>query len=365
MSKVYVNGRSVVHKGDGKVNTGAVPDVCKTPSPGGPVPVPYVNVARDGDLAKGSQTVSIEGNPIALADSHLSTSSGDDPGTAGGGLISSKTKGKMTWGSYSIDVKIQGKGVARFLDVTQHNGNTFNTAFTQQGGTGLAYGDDPVEERVKCPICKKQSPDHRLLETQVAQGTARDLLRALMTVSNERGFAHTLKPDDDGVARKGYMIGALLCKGGQKIYAAMSGQSPYLKGFEDAVELLQARDSRWTLCEPLGKTSIIRNPRGNEVPISKMPVVPGGKPAGACAAPQLLQKAQAEGHIPGAMSEVWYRPRFIKRLTQGQQTVKVTFFKNGKQVTESFGHGESVPSCKTCQVHLTQMLCDVNEKTCA
>ncbi|WP_414640688.1 PAAR-like domain-containing protein [Archangium sp.] len=80
MSKVYANGRSVVHKGDGQVNTCAVPDVCKTPSPGGPVPVPYVNVARDGALSKGSTSVTLEGNPVALKDSNLGTSSGDEPG---------------------------------------------------------------------------------------------------------------------------------------------------------------------------------------------------------------------------------------------------------------------------------------------
>ncbi|MFL5343799.1 MAG: PAAR-like domain-containing protein, partial [Hyalangium sp.] len=76
MSKVYINGRSVVHKGDGQTNVCGTPDVCKTPSPGGPIPVPYVNVAQDGDLASGSRSVSIEGNPIALEDSYLSTKPG-------------------------------------------------------------------------------------------------------------------------------------------------------------------------------------------------------------------------------------------------------------------------------------------------
>ena len=31
MSTVFANGRSIVHKGDGLVNTCAIPDVCKTP----------------------------------------------------------------------------------------------------------------------------------------------------------------------------------------------------------------------------------------------------------------------------------------------------------------------------------------------
>jgi hypothetical protein len=160
MSKVYANGRTVVHQGDGQVNTDALPDVCKTPSPGGPVPIPYVNVARDGDLANGSTSVSIEGHPVALKDSNLSTSSGDEPGTAGGGLISSKTKGKMTWASASIDVKIEGQGVIRFLDATQHNGNTFNTSFINPGSgtTAWAYGDDQP-----CTNCKKPSAQHPTL----------------------------------------------------------------------------------------------------------------------------------------------------------------------------------------------------------
>jgi hypothetical protein len=189
MSKVYANGRSVVHQGDGQINTCAVPDVCKTPSPGGPVPIPYVNVAKDGDLAKGSKSVSIEGNPIALKDSNLSTSSGDEPGTAGGGLVSSKTKGKMTWGSCSLDVKIEGQGVIRFMDVTQHNGNTFNTAFLEQGGTGLAYGDDVVDGKSDCPLCEasndpqrnadKDKKTHALLESKDAFNLAQKLIDKL------------------------------------------------------------------------------------------------------------------------------------------------------------------------------------------
>jgi hypothetical protein len=122
---VFANG-SIIH-----ATTRRVQD----PSPGGPVPVPYVNVAKSSDLAKGTKSVRIEGGAVALASSHLRTSSGDEPGTAGGGLASSKTKGKMTWGSASADIKFEGKGVVRFMDVTQHNGNTFNSAFVAAGGT--------------------------------------------------------------------------------------------------------------------------------------------------------------------------------------------------------------------------------------
>jgi hypothetical protein len=47
---VYANGRTILHKGDGLTQTSGSPDVCKTPSPGGPVPIPYPNVAMGGDL---------------------------------------------------------------------------------------------------------------------------------------------------------------------------------------------------------------------------------------------------------------------------------------------------------------------------
>lgn len=37
------------------------PDVCKTPSPAGPIPIPYPNIAGTHDLSKGSKKVKISG----------------------------------------------------------------------------------------------------------------------------------------------------------------------------------------------------------------------------------------------------------------------------------------------------------------
>ena len=78
MITVFANGRSIVHKGDRLVDTCAVPDVCKTPSPGGPVPVPYVNVALNSALTNGTKKVKVQGNPAGLQSSKLSTSTGDE-----------------------------------------------------------------------------------------------------------------------------------------------------------------------------------------------------------------------------------------------------------------------------------------------
>lgn len=373
MTKVFANGRSIVHAGDGGTNTCAAPDLCKTPSPAGPVPVPYVNVAKDSDLTEGSRSVTIDGSPVALKSSKLSTSTGDEAGTAGGGLISSKTKGKMTWGTFSLDVKFEGKGVVRFMDVTQHNGNTFNTAFIQDGGTGMAYGDDPVGESNECPrSCGHEKPDHRLLETPESRGLARQLLGTLDLISVNPKLSHlpVFKP------RGGYMLGVLLCECQKKIYTAMSGDDQALDGFKKAVELLNEQDEqkRWVVCAPVD-FSQVRNstgviPNGQTFFLETLPAPTN--PAGACAAPKLIQKVHQDGHKPGAMTEVFYFPdpavaRAQKRSKKApvSTTVEVTYLETlgteTTKVTRQFRHGDIVPSCATCQIHLTPMLCPPNK----
>ncbi|NVJ23731.1 DUF4150 domain-containing protein [Myxococcus sp. AM011] len=119
-ASVGVNKMSVVHK-DSNGTTVAAPDICKTPSPAGPVPIPYPNIARSADTAKGSKTVAVDGNPLCVKDSHFSTSTGDEAGTAGGGVASNKTRGKAEFINYSFDVKVEGKNVARAMDLMLHN----------------------------------------------------------------------------------------------------------------------------------------------------------------------------------------------------------------------------------------------------
>ncbi|NVJ24470.1 MULTISPECIES: DUF4150 domain-containing protein [Myxococcus] len=366
MSDVFANGRTIVHSGDGGTNTCAAPDVCKTPSPGGPVPVPYVNVARNSDLAEGSTSVTIDGNPVALKTSKLGTSSGDEAGTAGGGLVSAKTKGKMTWGTYSLDVKFEGKGVVRFMDVTQHNGNTFNTAFMQDGQCGFAYGDDPVG--AGCPrACGHEKAEHRILERPESTALAVKLMGTLDHISMTPKLSHLAVFKKKG----GYMLGVLVCACRQKIYAAMSGDDQALDGFKKAVELLNEHDARkrWGVCDPVDFSQVQDSmgliPDGQALFLEALPAP--RNPPGACAAPKLIQKAHQDGHKPGAMTEVFYFPeaaveRANKKSKVGvRTTVGVTYFKTlgqeTRQVTEEFRHGDVVPSCETCQIHLTPMLC--------
>jgi len=118
---VSVNMLTVIHKDSGGVSI-AFPDVCKTPAPPAPpIPIPYPNIAKSSDTAKGSKKVKVDGNPVCLKDSNFSTSTGDEAGTAGGGVVSNKTKGKAEFVNFSFDVKFEGKNVPRALDLMLHN----------------------------------------------------------------------------------------------------------------------------------------------------------------------------------------------------------------------------------------------------
>jgi uncharacterized Zn-binding protein involved in type VI secretion len=87
--------------------------------------VPYNNSLMASDLAKGSKTVKIQGNPTALEDaSEISTSMGNEAATQGGGVITHKTKGKGFFTLWSFDVKVEGKGVDRHGDPMGQNAGT-------------------------------------------------------------------------------------------------------------------------------------------------------------------------------------------------------------------------------------------------
>jgi hypothetical protein len=139
---VNVNNLSLCHKGSGGVSAATLPDVCKTPSPGGPVPVPYPNVAVSADLARGTTTVKADGgNMCANYGSEFGRSTGDEAGTAGGVASSTFIK-EATWITYSFDVKLEGKGACRLTDKMFHNHqNTVNMGGIFQKFLAAAAGD--------------------------------------------------------------------------------------------------------------------------------------------------------------------------------------------------------------------------------
>ncbi len=144
---VGVNMLSVVHKGSSGI-TIAFPDVCITPAAPSPIPIPYPNIAKSSDTAKGTKKVKCDGNPVCVKDSNFSRSMGDEAGT-NKGVASGKNMGKAEFLLYSFDVKFEGKNVPRAFDIMLHNDKNTPPFPVLQGPVIATPGTDkPV-----CLIC--------------------------------------------------------------------------------------------------------------------------------------------------------------------------------------------------------------------
>jgi hypothetical protein len=146
---VGANFLSVVHKASNGT-TIAFPDVCKTPSPAGPIPIPYPNIAMSSDTDKGSKKVKCDGESTCTKDSNFKMSTGDEAGSAGG-VVSSKTKGKAEFVLFSMDVKFEGKNVTRAFDIMLHNDKNTPPFPVLQGPIIALPGTDTP----KCLVCDK------------------------------------------------------------------------------------------------------------------------------------------------------------------------------------------------------------------
>ena len=148
-ASVGVNHLSIVNADTNGV-TIAFPDVCKTPAPpAGPIPIPYPNIARSSDTAKGTKKVKVEGKPVCVKDSNFSTSTGDEAGSVGG-VASSKTKGKAEFVNFSMDVQFEGKNVPRSFDLMLHNDKN-TPPFPLLQGPVVGLGKD--EGETTCMVC--------------------------------------------------------------------------------------------------------------------------------------------------------------------------------------------------------------------
>jgi hypothetical protein len=148
-TQVHINNRTVVHSGTSGI-TSAFPDVCKTPTPAGPVPMPYPNISQSSDTSKGSKEVSCDGQPVMLKDSEFAMSTGDEAGSAGGNVATNKIKGPSKFIMYSFDVQFEGQNVPRQLDsmICNINGSAPGTppAPCVQAG-GAAPGPEEKEDQ--------------------------------------------------------------------------------------------------------------------------------------------------------------------------------------------------------------------------
>ena len=111
--------------GDGQC--AGFPDVCKTPAPPAPfVPVPYPNMAMNTQCDGGScsSKVKITGAKAVIKGTKITMSSGDEGGTAGGGMVSSKFKGDAEFKMGSSKVKVEGKELCHLTSMVGQNGGS-------------------------------------------------------------------------------------------------------------------------------------------------------------------------------------------------------------------------------------------------
>lgn len=118
-STVFANGRGVVHKGSGGMNT-VFPDVCKTPTPAGPVPLPYPNVGTASHTSGGPAAVTVDGQMPMVKGAKYTVTSGDEAGSAGG-VLSGVIQGEAEFLLYSFDVKLEGRNACRMGDPLLQN----------------------------------------------------------------------------------------------------------------------------------------------------------------------------------------------------------------------------------------------------
>jgi len=148
---IKVNGvaNSLVHKGSNGISIATIPDVCKTPSPGGPIPIPYPNISQSATLDKGTTTVKADGGMmIAIKGSEFSLSNGDNPGVAGG-VKSSTFMKESTWILYSFDVKMDGQNACRLTDKKfQNHENTVDLAGNIQVSVNTSSGSEIGEAQI-------------------------------------------------------------------------------------------------------------------------------------------------------------------------------------------------------------------------
>ncbi|MBY5931936.1 DUF4150 domain-containing protein [Tateyamaria omphalii] len=188
---IRVNGLTITHRGSGGTHSNSVPDVCRTPGKGRPVP--YAITAVNPDIVKGTTTVHADGgNMIANRPSEFSRCSGDEAGSMNG--VSSGTHLKQSnWITYSPNVYMEGENVCRLTDKLFMNNRN---CISGQGGQVERVFDtgDPVldalceifcEVREEWQECRRRHGPGSRQCTRPSR-MARDRTRAALEQPNSR-----------------------------------------------------------------------------------------------------------------------------------------------------------------------------------
>ena len=105
----------------------AFPDVCLTPTPGGPIPMPYPNIAMSATVLPDSIALMIlvDGTPSLTLMSEIPLSNGDEAGV-NMGTISGEIMGASAYIEGSEILMLNGEPSVRLTSPTGQNGETMN-----------------------------------------------------------------------------------------------------------------------------------------------------------------------------------------------------------------------------------------------
>lgn len=110
----------------GGMNLGT-PDVCLTPTPVGPVPIPYPNISTGSTAnpATTALTVLTDGMPSLNQMSMIPISNGDNAGV-NMGVVSAMVMGPTEFTLGSVTVMKEGAPAQRLTSITGQNGGSMN-----------------------------------------------------------------------------------------------------------------------------------------------------------------------------------------------------------------------------------------------
>lgn len=100
----------------------AEPDVCQVPTPAGPVPTPFPNIAMPMMGTPPAETVLICGAPALNLSSEIPLTNGDQAGVAGG-VASGMIMGPARFTEGSMKVMVAGSPAVRLTSPTTQNQN--------------------------------------------------------------------------------------------------------------------------------------------------------------------------------------------------------------------------------------------------
>ena len=204
---VFANDNEIAAKSAHGTSAACAPDVCHSPgSPFPGVPVPYPNTALAKDLDNLSRTVFFKGTGGALEDSsYFATSYGNEPATQGlkKGAISNKIRGKCYFTAWSMNVKVEGLGVARHLDTVTHNHNTPANALVQKYRSIWQTDSDCATDRRQMEnACRDKGDESRNAKLKrspfkrIVQGVGKIITMPDQMAKKAYGYTHRVGADN-------------------------------------------------------------------------------------------------------------------------------------------------------------------------